>query len=144
MQCFSYDFFMGHLHPKKLLWKVCIIVVFWCCLPFQNWKLLFKHCEIVHPHIVCKICNSFVTTEIVCEDHMKKYQNSYINFLTSIYFHVILAVQVGNWTWKYYHVGRCSGGMYVFSTENLLCYKCFGVVPSSQFNYVSSFSLSYC
>ena len=137
-------FLHGPFTPKEVTMESVHYCCFWCCLPFQNWKLLFKHCEIVHPHIVCKICNSFVTTEIVFEDHMKKYQNSYINFLTSIYFHVILAVTVGNWTWKYYHVGRCSGGMYVFSTENLLCYKCFGVVPSSKFNYVSSFSLSYC
>ena len=69
---------------------------FWCCLPFQNWKLLFKHCEIVHPHIVSKICNSFFTTVILCEEHIKKYQYSYIKLSTSIYLYVILPVKVGN------------------------------------------------
>ena len=68
---------------------------FWCCLPFQNSKLLFKHCQIVHPQIVCKIANSFFTTEILCEKHTKKYQNTLVHFLTSIYLHLILAVQVG-------------------------------------------------
>ena len=68
---------------------------FWGCLPFQNWKLLFKHCEIVHPQIVGKICNSFYTAEILCEEHTKKYQNSLVIVLTSRYLHVILAVKVG-------------------------------------------------
>ena len=35
MQCFSYDSFMGHLHPKKLIFIVCIIVIFAVACDFR-------------------------------------------------------------------------------------------------------------
>ena len=137
-------FLHGPFTPKEVTMESVHYCGFSCCLPFQNWKLWFKHCEIVYPHIVCTIGNSSFTTIILCEEHTKKYHNSSVNFLTCIHLHVIWAVQVGNSTWQYYHVGRCSGSMYVFSTENVLCYKFFGVVENSKFNHISSFSIGYC
>ena len=54
-------------------------------LPFCNWKSLLNHCEIVHPKIKCKICHSFFTSEILFEQHMKRYHNSRVTYLTDIY-----------------------------------------------------------
>ena len=47
-----------------------------CSLPFQEWKSLLNHGEIAHPKIEYKICHSFSTTEVLFEQHMKRYHNS--------------------------------------------------------------------
>ena len=47
-----------------------------CSLPFRDLKLLLNHCKIVHPKIECKICCSFFTSEILFEQHTKRYHNT--------------------------------------------------------------------
>ena len=56
----------------------------------------------------------------------------------------IWEVQVENKTWKYDNIGKCSGNMYTWSTENQLCDKFLGVAQSSVLDDISSFSTSYC
>ena len=66
---------------KKRLIIICIIVekkftCKRCSLPFHDWKSLLNHCKIVHPKIECKICCSFFTSEILFEQHTKRYHNT--------------------------------------------------------------------
>ena len=83
---------MGHLHPKKFICKVCIIVDF---------------------------------------------------LQISIYFDLLFAVDIKNYTCKYHDIDRCSNEMYVMRsadvenmylshTENLLCCTCFWSWPKLQ------------
>ena len=61
----------NHMHNcrKKLTCKRC-------SLRFCDWKSLLNHCKIVHPKIECKICCSFFTSEMLFEQHTKRYHNT--------------------------------------------------------------------
>ena len=47
-----------------------------CNMPFQEWKSLLKHYEIAHPKIECEICHSFFTSDVLCQQHMRRYHHS--------------------------------------------------------------------
>ena len=69
-------------------------------IPFPDWKKLFNHCEIAHPWIECKICNSFFISKELLEKHMTRYDNSklviniYINYMNGSFLYCFISC---NW-----------------------------------------------
>ena len=53
-------FLHGPFTPKEVDMQSVHYCEFCCCLPFENWKLLFKYCEIVNRQIVYQVCHSFL------------------------------------------------------------------------------------